>query len=110
MTTYEWKIPNLEYYPVKDNLDKVVHVIHWIIIGTNGKYQTSEFGVQTVNTDSLNPDNYVPFDQLTQEIVVGWLENAMGPDRVNQIKDNIENKINDLINPPNVLAPAPWDQ
>lgn len=106
--TYEWKIPNLEYYPVKDDLQKVVHIIHWILIGLDGQYTATIYGSQFINTDSINPENYVPFEQLTEQVAIDWLEGAMGEDRILELRSAVETKINNQKNPPNVMVASPW--
>lgn len=107
-TTYQWKISQLEYYPVKADLQKVVHVIHWILMGTDGQYSSSAYGSQFINTDSINPENYVPFENLSEQTVIEWLEGAMGAERILELQTVVQDNINNQINPSNVLAPAPW--
>lgn len=105
---YNWEIPTLEYYPHKDGFQQVVYVIHWVLVGVDGQYQSSVYGTQSLNTSDLNPDQYVVYDDLTQNIVEGWLEDAMGADRVQSLRDIIAKNINDMINPPNVVTNPPW--
>jgi hypothetical protein len=108
-TTFEWKIPSMEYYPTKDELDKVVHVIHWILNGTDDEgHKGSTYGSQSINTDTIDPETFVPFDELTFEVVEGWLESAIGSERILELHTLVQTNIDNQKSPPNVLATSPW--
>ena len=109
-TVYTWQLPTLEYYPHAGGLNQVVHIIHWILNGSDGTHESSVYGTQTLKTDDLNPDQFVSFADLTQAVVEIWLEDAMGADKVQQLKDIVQNNINNMISPQNVMSNPPWDQ
>ena len=51
----------------------------------------------------LDPEStFIPFEDLTNEIVVGWTKEAMGEDQVNQIETSIASQIKDQKNPVSV--------
>ena len=109
-TTFSWSFPALEYYPHKDGLQQVVHVIHWVLNGSDGTYDSSVYGTQSLSTSELNPDQFVAYDNLTQATVESWLESAMGEDRVQELKSVVQQNIDNMKNPPNVVASPPWAQ
>ena len=45
---------------------------------------------------------FIPFEDLTNEVVVGWTKKAMGEDQVNQIEAGIASQIEDQKNPVSV--------
>jgi hypothetical protein len=46
--------------------------------------------------------DFVPFDELTNEMVSGWVESAMGEEEVQSKKDALEAAIQNQINPTSV--------
>ena len=107
-TEFTWSIPTLEYFPSKDGFNDVVHIIHWVLVGTDGDLSSSVYGTQNLNTDDLNPDKYVAYDNLTFETVVSWLEESLGVDRINELHTIVQQNIDNMKNPPNVVTPPPW--
>jgi hypothetical protein len=45
-------------------------------------------------------DTFIPYADLTNTIVIGWIENQLGEDGVNNIQACIDGMINSEINPP----------
>ena len=105
--TYNWTISQLECVPQEDNVADVVVTIHWRLDGTDGAYSAGVYG--SVQTKPYEPgEPFIPYDQLTKDIVVGWVEDALGAEQVQQYKDNIAGQIANQINPPVVTPPLPW--
>jgi hypothetical protein len=52
------------------------------------------------------PENFTPYDQLTQDQVLGWCF-SNGVDQ-SAIEANVSAQINDQINPPIIAPPLPW--
>lgn len=92
---YKWTISALDCKVSEDGMTNVVQTIHWRYKGTNDNQVTAEtYGAQTVG--SPNPEAFTPFDDLTEEIVVGWLEATMDVDAMNT---NITKQIELIENP-----------
>ena len=94
MNTYNWKINAVDCYTSKDGLEKVAYNVHWSLFATDGENNVSIIGVQSVGEP--NPDNFVPFDQLTEEQVVSWITASMD---VEQMQANLDKQIEDLVAP-----------
>ena len=108
--TYSWQINALDTYPSKENLNDVVYNIHWSLIatsdqtGSDGNAYTANFiGTQTIAAPDAN--NYTAFEDLTQEIVEGWLE-ASDLD-VDAIKASLDAMIDESITPTSVTKQLP---
>jgi len=105
--TYEWNCKTVDVYPVEEEYTDVVYNVHWSLTGvsdqldSNGNpYQASSIGTQAV---ALNPESeFIPFDQLTNEIVVDWTKEAMGAEQVAELKQSLANQIEEKINPTSV--------
>lgn len=94
MNTYSWKINAVDCYTSKDGLEKVAYNIHWSYFLTNGEHTVSMIGVQSVGEPDA--ENFVAFEELTEETVVGWIEAAMD---VEQMQENLANQLADKIAP-----------
>lgn len=105
--TYNWTISQLECKPQEDNVQDVVVTIHWRLDGADGEYSAGVYGsVATKPYEAGAP--FIPYADLTQEIVVGWVEEALGEEQVQAYKENIAGQIANQINPPIVTPPLPW--
>ena len=67
------------------------------------KYNADVYSTQSFSPD--NVENFIPYEDLTFDIVCGWLESSMD---VAAIDANLDTQIANLINPPIVSPPLPW--
>ena len=92
-----WNIVNLE----RETADGLVKTIHWNATATDG-----DFSASIVNTQALERgDNFVSYDTLTQETVLGWLWGKVD-------KEAVEAALTDQINAqkaPVVANGLPWE-
>ena len=100
MITYDWNCKTVDVHPQEEGETDVVYNVHWIVTGTEGDYTATSIGTQTVAVDPETP--FIPFDELTNEVVVGWCKEAMGEEQVAQIEATIAAAIEDQINPSSV--------
>ena len=52
--------------------DETVITVHWNASEVDGEYSYSSYGTQSFVRDADSPE-FVPYADLTEEIVVGWL-------------------------------------
>lgn len=106
--SYVWDANSLGAVPEIDGMQDYVVVVNWRYRGTvpqpdaNDDIMVDQYGQQTFQVKPDQPD-YVPFNELTQEIVIGWLnldEEAM------QLA--ISKQIEAILNPPIIFPPLPW--
>lgn len=98
--TYDWNCKTVDVHPQAEGETNVVYNVHWIVTGTEGDYTVSNIGTQTVTVDPETP--FIPFEDLTNEIIVGWTKEAMGEDQVQAIEDSLQAQIAELENPTSV--------
>ena len=55
--------------------DDVVTIAHWSASVVDGDYSASAYGTQSFTRDADSPE-LVPFEDLTEETVVGWVLNS----------------------------------
>ena len=103
---YTWNFNPLESYPTASGQSDVVFLVHWQLHGTTGSYQSQAVGYERVNYESGS--SFIPFNELTKEVVQTWVETAIGEDNINRIKLNIEQNILEQITPSVIIQQAPW--
>lgn len=100
MITYDWNCKTVDVHPQEDEQTDVVYNVHWIVTGTDGDYSSNAIGTQIVPLSEGGA--FIPFENLTNEIVVGWTKEAMGKETVESIEAGIASQIESLINPTSV--------
>lgn len=108
--TYSWTINALDTYPSQDSLSDVVYNIHWGLTATSEEtnedgnpYVATSIGTQSVAAP--DGENFTAFEDLTQEIVEGWLE-ASDLD-VDALKVSLDSQVKELITPTSVTRQLP---
>ncbi len=104
--TNTWSVVQMDAYPEEDGETDVVFNVHWTLTGTDGTYSGSVYGSQGVSIDPDVP--FTPYEDLTEEQVIGWVQAAMGAEQVAALEANVAKQIEDQINPPVVTPPLPW--
>jgi hypothetical protein len=97
MITYNWNCKTVDVVLQEEGLTDVVYNVHWIVTGTSDTYSSTSIGTQTVTLDESTP--FIPFADLTNDIVVGWTKDAMGEEQVASIESGIADAIEKEINP-----------
>lgn len=107
MTNFNW-IVNALYTETIDGQQDYVVIASFDVIGLDGQYEGKVQGTQTFSTASVSP--FIPYNELTNDIVVGWIQQELGEDGVNNIYNCIQGQIDSQINPPVVPqnTPLPW--
>jgi len=100
MITYDWNCKTVDVHPQLDSETNVVYNVHWIVTGVKEDYSATNIGTQIVPLDPETP--FIPFEDLTNEIIVDWTKEAMGPEQVQTIEDNIASQIVELEIPTSV--------
>ena len=106
MTNYTWTI-NQMFTVQNPDPNYVVNVI-WTLTGVDGQY-TASIGGNTV-FDSQQSETFVPYDQLTEPLVIGWVQAALGEQGIANYEANVQGQIDSQINPPVTPqnTPLPW--
>ena len=89
MINFEWNVNPMDCVINEDGLTNVVQTVHWRLTGTDENGVSSDvYGAQSFPKPEA--DGYIPFEDLTKEIVVGWLESVLDVESLEkQISDNI---------------------
>jgi len=100
MITNDWNCKTVDVHPQEEGETNVVYNVHWIVTGTEEDYSATSIGTQIVSVDPET--EFIPFEDLTNEIVVEWVKEAMGEEQVQAIEDGIASQIAELENPTSV--------
>ena len=105
--TYNWNFNPLESYPTASGETDVVFLVHWQLYANTGSYNASSVGIQTIATFESG-SIFIPFNDLTKDIVYGWVTSSMGSERVDGLYASLSASIENQINPPILVQRAPW--
>ena len=100
MITYNWNCKTVDVYPESEGQTNVVYSVHWTLAGEENDYFATYIGFQQIE---INPnETFIPFENLTNEIVTGWVKNAMGPEKVTAVENAVALTISEQKNPTSV--------
>ena len=106
--SYSWNVSTVDTYPTHNSESDVVYNVHWRLNATDdanndadGNPQTaSVYGSQAVDTSDLS--SFTAFADLTASDVQGWVESALGADKVTEMKASLDAQIAEKITPTSV--------
>ena len=98
-TAFTWAISNLE----RETADGFVYTAHYTINAKNAAYSAGAYG----SIGLERPDSLVPYSELTEEIVVGWVKNALTEEKVEQIEQALQSQLDEQA-APTKAAGVPW--
>jgi hypothetical protein len=104
--TNTWSIVKLEAYPEYANKTNVVFTVHWNLTGTEDTHTGYMYG--SVGLEFDEESDYTPYDDLTQEQVIGWVHKVLGAEQVMSYEENVANQIELSKNPTVVYPTLPW--
>ena len=94
---YTWDCKTVDVKTIDGNEDTVFNV-HWQLTGEDDANNSSTvYGTKELDTSDLS--SFTAFADLTNDQITGWVESALGEDRVTEIKANISNQITELVTP-----------
>jgi hypothetical protein len=97
--TTTWKIANLE----RETEDGFVFTAHYTVNADDGTYTSGAYG----SLGFERPDNLVPFSQLTEATVIGWVKEKFGEEKVAEIEAALQSQIEEQKHP-SKAAGVPW--
>lgn len=108
MTTFTWIINQLDTKPTEDGLTDVVVTVHWTrnaeqYFGGEPIIVTS-YGTMPCQTPSST--DFTAYPDLTYDQVCGWLNAGLD---VEAIDLGLQQQIDNIINPPIIVLPLPWE-
>ena len=101
-TVYTWGIAQLE----RHTADGVVYTCHYTINAADGTYSAGAYG--SVGLEQPDPDNIIPFADLTKDLVIGWVQEKLGGDeKVAEISAALQAQLDEQ-HAPTKAQGVPW--
>jgi len=99
--TITWKIANLE----RETSDGFVFTAHYTVdaVTEDGAYRSGAYG----SIGFERPENLIPFSELSEELVVQWVLDALGTEKVLEIDKALNAQLDEQRHPTKA-AGLPW--
>jgi hypothetical protein len=99
----DWNCKTVDYYNHEHNgHEQVIYNVHWRVTKEDDEFIGSSYGTQSLNTEDIQ--DFKPFDEVTSEMVKGWVKEAMGEEQVTRIESSLDQQIEDQKNPTSVTV------
>ena len=99
-TTFTWAVTNLD----RETSDGYVFTAHYTISAKDDTYAAGAYG----SVGFERPDVLIPFDDLTEELVVGWVKEAIGgEEKVAEIEQALQAQLDEK-HAPTKATGVPW--
>jgi len=79
----------------------LVTAVHW----TAKLGEAYNYG--SVGLGAPDPDNYTPYDEITETQAVDWVKAALGPETVSEIESGLASQEEEILNPTTADG-IPW--
>jgi hypothetical protein len=104
---YTTKISNIYCYPKYQTFENAVFNVLWNYTGTDGTFTATVNGNTSIPFDGSA--KYTPFDQLTEQEVISWVNTITEASVWAEAQEKITNSITQQSTPPEVINPTlPW--
>ena len=101
VTTFAWHIAQLE----RETSDGYVYTAHYTVDANDGTYSSGAYGSVGLERPE---DEMIPFADLTEELVVGWVKEKLGGgEKVAEIEAALQSQLDEQWNPTKASG-VPW--
>ena len=107
--TYTWTATSLIGYPVIDGETDVVTRASYTVLADDGEGHTADYSNFALTP--LDPSvPFIPYADLTNDIIIGWVQYNIGPDLIAAIQGSLAIQVERQVNPPPQpeVLPLPW--
>ena len=107
---YTWKLTGLK----RKNADTIQNIIvqtNWKKIGTDENGNIGSFsGATPFELSTVDPDNFVSYEDLTEEMVLGWIQSVVIGSYEEHVNEKIAEQIEAIVSPVvSVTGGFPWE-
>jgi len=100
MTTFTWTINQLD----RETVDGYVFTAHYSVNAADDTYSSGAYG----SIGFERPDTLIPFSDLTEELVIGWVKEKIGGDeKVQEIEAALQAQLDEQRTPTKASG-LPW--
>lgn len=98
-TTNTWNIAQLD----RETADGYVFTAHYTVNATDGTYKAGAYG----SIGFERPETLVPFADLTEETVVGWVKDLLTEEKVTEVEAALQAQLDEQTAPTKTSG-LPW--
>jgi hypothetical protein len=98
-TEFTWRINQLE----RETADGFVFTAHYTVDAKDDTYSAGAYG----SVGFERPENLIPFADLTEATVIGWVKEALGEEKVEGVETALQGQLDEQRNPTRA-AGVPW--
>ena len=109
--TYTWKLKSLKKTDA-DALSGVIVGTQWECTGTDEDGFSGTFhGATPFKLDEVDPENFTPYEELTQDQILGWIEAIVTGPYKDHVDSQIQKQIDAAKFPVQEISSGsfPWD-
>jgi len=99
-TTTTWNIAQLE----RNTADGIVFTAHYTVDAKDDTYSAGAYG--SIGLEQPEGD-IIPYADLTPEIVVGWVQEKLGDDKVAEVEAALQGQLDEQHSPTKASG-LPW--
>lgn len=99
-TSFTWRIANLE----RETNDGFVYTIHYTVSANDDTYSAGAYG--SIGLERPEGE-LIPFSELTAAVVIGWVKEKFGAEKVAEIEAALQTQIEEQ-RQPTKAAGLPW--
>jgi hypothetical protein len=99
-TTFTWNVANLE----RETADGYVYTVHYTVTAADDTYSSGAYG--SLGLERPEAD-LIPFAELTEGTVVGWVLEKLGDEKVEEICAALQQQLDEQ-RQPTKSAGVPW--
>lgn len=96
-----WSVVQLE----RNKEDDMVYTVHYRADIVDCNCNVGSYG--SIGLSPADPKNKIPFEELTEELVIEWVKSTLGKERVDELENSLISQIEYKKNPPS-LTGTPW--
>ena len=101
-TTTTWSVSSLD----RHTADGIVYTAHYRIDAADGTYTSGAYGSIGFEAPAEG-DTVVPYADLTEAIVIGWVKDALGTEKVDEVEAALQAQIDEQ-HAPTTASGTPW--
>jgi len=105
---YTWKVTKLTAFPTLDGKSNVISKVSFDVSAEENGTRITHSG--SVNLPTENIEVFIPFDQLSEEMLLLWVKHYLGQTGVDAIEFDVANELRLQFNRPSMAVPVsnPW--
>ena len=95
MLNYTWRLSSLKsLIKLNDDIISPITSVYWRLQATDNEKFAETTGIQEFDVNVINPENFTEFSELTKDVIIGWVQQDLGPQAVETMKQDLAKQLN----------------